>query len=305
MFMTPTIVCPSPAISLTLRHYYIDDTGSQIDHNLRDELHRAVTPCKTFVEQLGAFADAGDASNYTEWALCWARAGAYLGDFSTLQSKYQRKWDLCGISISFFKIADRLESEARAEILFWIEQIATQVIAFIEGEGSTHKRNNHLYWTGLGIGALSLSNKSEQHFTTARNVLVEACAEVTEQGFLPLELARGSMALHYHCFSCMALLPLACIGWARQEDWFKFNDEALHRLLRITILGITHPGVFKQATGIAQNTNHLGTTFIPLYESIFKERIAPWSIDSRHHWLGGEVGNFHQALINLRDRSTE
>ena len=287
--------CPTPVKSLDdLQRYYTDDEGSKIDPKLKQQLQEAVEPCVTFVSNLAKWSDNPTDESlalFDEWITTWADANAYLGSFDSKQSQYQRKWDLCGIAIAYYKVKKQLSEETQAKVNEWIIAIAHEVIAFFDDP--SHKHNNQYYWAGLAVGVIAIAVADEEFHKIAKDIFNEASEQVTDEGFLPLELARKTMALHYHCFACMALVPLSLIPMVNNEVW---NTESLERLIKTTIDGINDPQKFADVTGMFQNTDGFGAGWVQLANKLYGVDFMP-DIDQKHRWLGGDIMKFYEHIL--------
>ena len=69
---------------------------------------------------------------------------------------------------------------------------------------------------------------------------------------VPLEMKRGSRALHYHLYALAPLVLLAEFGEANGIDLYARNKGALHRLVNVSVKGIGDPSLFEKATGVKQ-----------------------------------------------------
>jgi poly(beta-D-mannuronate) lyase len=121
----------------------------------------------------------------------------------------------------------------------------------------------------------------------------DAARDIRADGALPLELARGGRAAHYHAFAAMPLVILAELGAARGEDWYGLGDGALHRLVALTVAGFAEPAIFERLAGTPQQptANSMGTGWLPLYRRRFPDRPRAPLPDMRtsHRWTGGDV----------------
>lgn len=298
---TAATACPAippPVRDLSLKRYYSDSIGSDVDPAKKAAHVRATAPLKTFVEHAAAYADKalrGRGAPQTSaacglgWIKAWADSGAYLGTIDGKQAQAQRRWDLAGIALSYLKLKQWATPEDRAVINPWLIKVADAARADFDDTGV--KRNNHWYWMGLGFGAVGLAAESDTHWQMAKGVMADASRDISGDGSLPLELARGARALHYHAFALMPLVTLAELAASKGEDFYTLGDGALHRLVAKTVAGLNEPGVFDKFAGVAQERpvkSHAG--WIALYRARFPERIkvAPPQ-PSSHRWLGGDV----------------
>lgn len=86
----------------------------------------------------------------------------------------------------------------------------------------------------------------------------EQLAQVNDQGALPLELARGARAFHYHTF---ALDPIAALSRFAAANGLRLSAEevaALARLRRFVLAGVLDPGIVTLADGVPQEAQGPG-----------------------------------------------
>ncbi len=236
---------PPPVRDLDLGRYYIDAAGTKIDFDRRAAKARAVAPIKQFMQRLAADTDLlwqppsiRQRSSWRLTARCagralsnWAEAGALLGSMGTKQAKYERNWAFAGLAVSYLKLRPFLADDERRVIDRWLIELSGRCRAFLDDPA--RKRNNHRYWLGLGLGAVGLALGSDAHWRASRDIMKEAAGAIEPDGALPLELARGARALHYHNFSAQPLFATILLAMARGEDWAAWGDGGFHRLVRL------------------------------------------------------------------------
>ena len=77
---------------------------------------------------------------------------------------------------------------------------------------SISAKNNHEYWSALGVGAAAIVAQNQVLMTWAMDTYNQAMSEISNDGYLPLEIARGTRANTYHLFAAGALVSLASLG---------------------------------------------------------------------------------------------
>ena len=295
---------PPPAIrDLDLPRFYSDDAGSIVDPELLAKHRAAVEPLTEFLRNVVANADksvrrtkldqqAEPAVCALVWLDAWARGEAWLGNMSTRQGEYQRKWDLSGVALAYLKVRAFATEDERRRIEAWLVRWADISRAFFDDP--ERKRNNHWYWLGLGLAATGLAANSPRHWDMAREIMQDAAKDIQADGTLPQEMERKARALHYHVFAVTPLVALAELGRARGEDWYALGDGALHRLVAVTARGLRDPKLFAAMPLVAtpqEADTSTGAGWLILYGQHFKARIEPgWpTVNSSHRWLGGDV----------------
>ena len=216
------------------------------------------------------------------------------------QAEAQRKWDLAGTALAYLKLKRWASAADRTAIEPWLIKVADAARAHFDDRSV--KRNNHWYWLGLGLGAVGIATDSDTHWQMAKVIMQDAARDITSGGTLPLELARGQRALHYHAFALMPLVTLAELGASRGEDFYAFGDGALHRLTAKTAAGLADPAVFDTLAGIKQEQPvKSGAGWAALYRAHFPDRLKDLPQQASHHrWLGGDVAVLSQVLTAKR-----
>jgi poly(beta-D-mannuronate) lyase len=125
---------------------------------------------------------------------------------------------------------------------------------------------------------------------------IAALNDIDADGYLALELARGSKALHYHRFSLEPLLLLALIARANDVMIPPDGQKALERLIQRVRSGLDDPRLFAERTGRTQDV--AGQTrndwaWAELAGALFNDadlaaRTAPLR-PFLQRWLGGDL----------------
>ncbi len=308
VFVPPAAACdPVPPVvrDLDLQSFYEDGAGSIVEPT-RLEAHKAETaPLVEFLRTVTGLADKANqqrslptatAECGLAWLRGWAEGGAYLGNMATKQAEAQRRWDLAGIALAYIKLKRWAGEQDKATIEPWLKAITQRARAAFDDPGV--KRNNHWYWLGLAEGAVAVATDDDAHWKAARAIAEDAARDITVDGTLPLEMARGGRALHYHAFALEPLAVLAELAASRGEDFYALNGGALHRLVAKTVEGLDDPTVFDRLAGVMQQRPvKPGAGWLELYRAHFPGKIskAPEQ-PSSHRWLGGDVSVLTQVL---------
>lgn len=305
--------CPLPPAAirdLDMARPYSDVVGSVASAELQARHADEAAPLKDYLTHVTRDADRAAAERDSTAAQCalawldaWARGGALLGDMRSKQAEYERKWDTGGFAIAYLKVRGAASQQQRVAIEPWLKSLAAASRRFFDDPG--HKRNNHWYWLGLGLGAVGSATGDDELWSAAHAIYRDALADVAADGTLPLELARGTRALHYNAFALMPLVTLAELAAVRGEDWWGERGGALHRLVALTLAGLDDPATFDRRAGLLQErpvNAHAG--WIALYAARFPDRVParlPASKPS-HRWLGGDVRNLSLGVPGSRPR---
>ena len=76
--------------------------------------------------------------------------------------------------------------------------------------------------------------------------------QIQPDGTLPLEMARGVRALHYHLYALAPLVLLAEFGEANHLNLYARANGSIHRLVNFSVAGLQDPTPFAKATGVQQ-----------------------------------------------------
>lgn len=296
---------PPPVVDLTLERYYEDGAGSVVEPTKMADHKAQVAPLVEFVTLVTKQADRAWQQRSSPvdtiacglaWIKGWAAGGAYLGHMNSKQAEAQRKWDLAGVSLAYVKLRKWASAEDRAVIEPWLAKWADAVRAAFDDAGV--KRNNHWYWLGLAQMGVALATDDPQRWQSAKSIFQDALNDISPDGTLPMELARGGRALHYHVFATQPLVVMAEIAAARSEDWYALKDGALHRLVKKTVEGLADPAVFDKLAGVAQQRPvKPGAGWADAYRSRFPERMPePVEQPDSHRYIGGHLDVLLRAL---------
>ncbi len=309
---------PTPIRDLDLTRYYGDKAGTKVDQKKKVQHGHETAALKIFVRQLALYADTPWALQaaqtvgapsinrcLTHWLSDWAKAEALLGKMGSKQAEYQRKWDLAGIALTYLKVRPGVSPEERAVIEPWLKKLAVAARRFFDDPG--RKRNNHWYWLGLGVGATALATDDDDLWRQAREIFTDSTHHIAKDGSLPMELARGHLALKYHNFSVMPLVVLAELAAAaRDEDWYAINDSALHRLAKTTVAAFNDPVGFAKIAGTPQPLpGNPSNGWYTLYSKRFPDTppLRTGRPKPGHRWLGGNVEYLMKSVQLARSRS--
>jgi len=261
---------PAPVVDLLFDGFYEAGSGSTVVDPAAMERYRAATQIiNRFERGLADLGDAYQASGYGKatggepaiaacglnWLAAWAGGRAMLGRVSQ-QGGYVRKWSLGTAATAYLRLRDAagLDPAKRQAVLAWIGDWARVVQTdYSTGTERSSRNNNHAYWAALSVGMAAVAIDDRGLFDWAMDGYRKAARQIAPDGSLPLELARGPKALHYHLYSLEALVPLAELGARNGQDLYAENGNALDRLIGLTLAGLADPAVFARLTGKKQD----------------------------------------------------
>ena len=245
---------------LTTDGFYSDSKSSVIDPAKWKAYYESSGPYKNLGQVIVDAADAWRSTGSRAAAACAlshmetaARDGVFTGKMSSHQAYYVQGWVIGAIAIGWLKVRDSgLETPQLHDLVVpWIVSVTRQTVDFYD---SSHARNNHLYWAGVEAVAAAVAANDQQLFDWAVAGYRAGIAQIQPDGSMPLEMARGQRALHYHLFALSPLVYLAEFGQVNGLHLYAERDNALARLERLCVDGLNDNQFFVKATGIAQDT---------------------------------------------------
>lgn len=258
-----------PAISkistdLTTDGFYRTDdpTHSIIDPVRQAAYNASAGPVKAegmvFVAAADAFRTTGSrqaADCVRSHLLALAQQNSLAGKMSSQQAFYVQGWIAGVFAIDYLKVREAapMSAEQTKFVGDWLHRIGQQTEHFYDDKhGHNEKGNNHLYWAGVELAAIGILADRHDDFDWGLSTYDNGINQVRPDGTLPLELARGSKALHYHLYAVAPLVMLAEFGAANHLDLYTHANGAIHRLIDRSIGGIANPGPFDRATNTKQ-----------------------------------------------------
>ena len=269
--------CPNVA---TLPHnveafdYYSDD-----QHSVKDEKRYAAY--SAVKEQYTGVTDAAEhaadhfqESGNTGAAVCvmkillqQAQADALTGSMSSNQASYVQNWTLGALAVTYLKVRQAGPgvlgtTPAQAAMLqTWMEKVGGQVETYFAArreKGTNNGRNNHLYWAGFAAMAAGIAANDRNLYDWGVSTYKDGVDEIAPDGTLPLEMARGQRALHYHLFALAPLVTMAELGTVNGEDLYSYNHFRLRLLISRSVAGLVDNHYFSTKAGALQDTPEKG-----------------------------------------------
>jgi poly(beta-D-mannuronate) lyase len=189
--------------------------------------------------------------------LTLAQEHSLAGKMSSSQAYYVQGWVVGAVAIAYLKIRETgfATPEQTEVIAKWLQSVGEQTIGYYEAHEKTSqggRQNNHLYWAGFEIVAIGVAANNRKDFDWAMATYDNGVDQILPDGTLPLEMARGVRALHYHLYALAPLVLLAEFGEANHLDLYAHANGAIHRLVKVSIDGVQDPALFVKATGVQQ-----------------------------------------------------
>jgi poly(beta-D-mannuronate) lyase len=313
--VTPTSApynCPAtpnvPPDLITDGFYRLDDpTHSIVDTVRQAAYQKSSGPVKAAGRAVVAAADAYRTTGSRQAADCtlklivaMAEQHSLTGKMSSNQAYYVQGWVVGAVAISYLKTRDAhlATPEEAKSIADWLASIGEQTKSYFDprrAKGTSDARNNHSYWAGVELAAIGVAADNQADLDWAIAAYDAGVKQIRPDGTLPLEMARGKRALHYHLYALAPLVMIAEFGEANGMDLYAHSDGAIHRLADVSIAGLANPELFTKATGVQQevpkqpSSDQIG--WAPPYEHRFPNPELAKLIANAHtlsvYYLGG------------------
>jgi len=192
-----------------------------------------------------------------------AQAGAMTGNMASNQSNYVQNWTLGALAVTWLKVRSAQPGSAadRKAIADWLDTVGGQVHGYFaerHAKSTTDSQNNHYYWAGFAAMASAIAADDKPLFAWGVSTYDDGIGCILPDGTLPLEMARGQRALHYHLFAMTPLVIMAELGTVNGLDLYTRDNNALTRLIFRCMAGLADNKYFTSKAGIAQDTPEKG-----------------------------------------------
>jgi poly(beta-D-mannuronate) lyase len=229
-----------------------------------------------------------------------AQEHSLAGKMSSNQAYYVQGWVLGAVAIAYLKIreASITTPQQTETIANWMQSVGEQTIAYYDGHkkaGHGDSQNNHLYWAGVELAAIGVAANNRKDFDWAMATYDNGVNQIQPDGALPLEMARGARALHYHLYALAPLVLLAEFGEANHQDLYAHANGAIHRLVNFSVAGLQDPAPFVKATGVQQEVPKTPTgdqigwapPYVQRFPNAALERMVQAAPSLSVYYLGG------------------
>lgn len=248
--------------------YRLDDpTHSIIDPVRQADYDKSSGPVKAAGKAVVAAADAYRTTGSHEAAECalklissMAQQHSLTGKMSSNQAYYVQGWVVGAIAIGYLKVRDTHFATPAQErsIAEWLVSVGEETKSYFDprrAKGTSDARNNHSYWAGVELAAIGVAANNRADFDWAVAAYDAGVKQIRPDGTLPLEMARGKRALHYHLYALAPLVMIAEFGEANGLDLYAYSDGAIHRLADVSVAGLSNSELFAKATGVQQEVS--------------------------------------------------
>jgi poly(beta-D-mannuronate) lyase len=232
--------------------------------------------------------------------LTLAQEHSLAGKMSSNQAYYVQGWVVGAVAIGYLKVRETgIATPQQTEtIAKWMQSVGEQTKDYYDvhkKQGHGDSQNNHLYWAGVELAAIGVTANDRKDFDWAMRTYDNGVDQVQPNGELPLEMTRGSRALHYHLYALAPLVLLAEFGEANHLDLYAHANGAIHRLVNFSVAGLQNPTPFAKATGVQQqvpktpNGDQIGWAppYVQRFPNPALERMIKAATNLGVYYLGG------------------
>ncbi len=261
--------CPPPVLlprDIVAFDYYADSRKSIPDPARLRAYDLAASPFDRVSDQAEKAADAYRRTGSTAAASCVleildaeAAQQAMTGGMASNQSYYVQNWTLGALAVTWLKVRGSAPGTPaqRSRIAAWLVRVARSTQGYFDARRHRQTkdgRNNHLYWAGFAVMSAGIAANDRSLYDWGISTYRDGVRQIAADGSLPLEMARGRRALHYHLFAAAPLVMMAEFGEANGQDLYSENHGAVHRLVDRCVAGLEDNSWFAQQSAFPQDT---------------------------------------------------
>jgi len=249
------------------QHSIKDDARYAAYNAVKERYTRVTDAVERAADRFQQTGNTGAAACAMRVLLQQAQADALTGAMSSNQANYVQNWTLGSLAIAYLKVRpagpQALEATPAqtATLLAWITKVGGQVEEYFSRrreKGASDGRNNHLYWAGFAAMAAGIAANDRSLYQWGASTYKDGVDEIAADGTLPLEMARGQRALHYHLFALAPLVTMAELGTVNGDDLYAYNHAKLHLLVSRSLAGLVDNHYFTAKAGALQDTPEKG-----------------------------------------------
>ncbi|MDB5888142.1 MAG: hypothetical protein JWM03_1014 [Rhodocyclales bacterium] len=232
---------PEPGPMVIPPRYAVGNHG-----DLHPDYERIVGSYRDFEDQTATLASLYVYTYKPVYAKClldlivkWADAGALLNYDVAKRGQvwFQTEWSIgtAAQAYSLVMTEPTLDAAKKARALDWFSRVSKKQIS-TPGEANGTCCNNHSYWRGLQATMIGVITKDDELFRWGLGRYVQGINEISEDGSLPLEMARHEQAMHYQNYALEPLTMIAEIASRQGIDLYAYqsNGRDFHTAVRFT-----------------------------------------------------------------------
>lgn len=235
------LVEPVSSFVMLSRYDKSDSTASTVDPAAEAAYNKAVAPIQTFGSRVGKAGDAyalSKSANKTVAACAlnhlyhWASANALLGELNNV-GFLVTSTAVSSAAAAYLKISSAYPSKTATveelaklkRIRTWLRDQGLNLAQHFETVAGKTGVNNQRYTSGMAIGLTAIATQNYDLFAAAMRSLRVGLNEIQNDGYLPLEIARGTRALSYHFVAVAPLILLMEMAVVNNEPSITVKDR--------------------------------------------------------------------------------
>ena len=244
---------PEPVVALDHGSRYTADSEdrSDIDRVSNASVTAALKPIDKFISALAKTSNRAllqprkaqaHAACVGDALAVWADADA-LSQLESVNAQMSAPSRIAGLAFAYATIRPMLDDKDQRKLIDdWLRRRADAIVEYWDRESPKNaSRNNLRAWAAVAVAriGLSLDEQRLQHWA-AYSALRVAC-DAEPDGSLPMEMARGPLALHYQLHAVGPLVVTAAL--LREEGFLLFAacDRAIPRAAEFAVAAINDP----------------------------------------------------------------
>jgi poly(beta-D-mannuronate) lyase len=257
----PCFEVADPVISLDFGSRYTADskTRSDLDEASNQAVNDALKPIDEFIQDLSRETNAsasGDeegaarAQCVLDAVFVWANADA-LNKMESMNAKLAVPSRIGGIAIAYGQVRGLAQKSGNeiAVIERWLSRRAYETKAFFDKEAPKNaSRNNLRAWASFAVGEVGILTEDATLVAWAQNSNKAMIVQSSDDGSLPLEMARAKYALHYQLHAVAPLVTsmarLCDVGYGTAGA----DMVRLKRVARFTVAATADPQIVVKIT---------------------------------------------------------
>lgn len=223
-----------------------------------DAWRLASEPLQQFEDVVSNLAGAYISSNDPYYSKClvrfldhWAQADALMKFYHAAgdrQAWYATESMLSAAALGYSIVRPRVEGmdEEKARIDAWLNRAAHKHSS-IPGDAGNSCCNNHFYRRALYASMIGILTNDNALFRFGVSAVYSALHELTPEGGLPLEIARGRRASHYQNYALLYLVTNMQVISRQGYDIFslEINNNTIHQAADYALAIINDPSQLK------------------------------------------------------------
>lgn len=259
---------PEPVVLLDTQSKYAQ-TGFKdtVDRSARQHREHLLAPVRAFLRETGTQAFSEDpvqqdcaANRMAIWASAGALTEMLSDDANLTRGRFMAE---IGLIAGHLEANGRFSDRQGLAVKSWLSVVAYSTADYFRFRaGPKSRRNNHRYWAALAVGAAGYLGHDRDLVDWAHRSAEVGLSQVTDEGYLLLEIERGRQARNYHVYALRPLAALANLSASNGDDLYVISNGALARLARATLEAVKDPAALERLAGAVQAKPVKETDFV-------------------------------------------